>query len=168
MNNYTKKNILKRFIFFAAVGFLSVVLLSNIDINSLLRDLFPPALEFGILTFDDGSFTGYHRNELPVSGVRVWDNGSRFEGEWLDSEEHDRIRRGRIDHANGNHFIGDAVASTGSLISGTFVWASGIRFEGVWLYDPQHGRIRVGTRTAADGTTLTGTFNTATGNRIYP
>jgi hypothetical protein len=123
---------------------------------------------FSTLEFDNGTFTGYHINRNLLNGVYIWDDGTTFEGEWLDTDD-GRIRRGRTEFANGNTSIGDKIASTGNQIYGEFIWANGDRYEGEWLDGFRTGQ-GIFTRINGDwfeGEFLLGLWSNGRGRRTF-
>ena len=119
---------------------------------------------FSNLHYCNGFFRGFHVDGLRISGRFYWNDGTVFEGDYINTPD-GLIRRGRLEWTNGAAFVGDAWDASGYQISGRIYFADGAVFEGEWQRT-SNGMVRIGTYTGTDGTKITGRYDNETGRLL--
>jgi len=99
-----------------------------------------------------------------TSSKRILEDGSEYEGEWLNDKPHGY---GVMRYADGNQYFGNFMDGKRSG-SGKMLWENGSRYEGTWLLDQPEGK---GTFWYPNGAVYTGDFKAGikhgVGNYVY-
>ncbi|CAG9318571.1 unnamed protein product [Blepharisma stoltei] len=84
-------------------------------------------------------------------GVQLWNDGSRYDGFWLNDKAN---LKGRLIHGDGDVYEGEWKDDKAHGF-GVYVYMDGARYEGYWKDDKQHGE---GTETWPDGARYQGEY----------
>jgi len=98
----------------------------------------PPLCGFHVVMEEDGSrYEGeWVDNKKTGKGKMVWADGRVYDGTWLENRYHGR---GTLTYKDGRRYVGEYMhdAMHGE---GIYTWADGARYEGEYQHNRKHGR----------------------------